>query len=154
MVSLALRERLICRLAIDALAGEFGHERPSSAWTGTIARLDPGAGERLIVEHAELGQSVNRGRDQILAIADPGQSAPDLTHRALPRLEEPERRVEHHCGLVDSAEALAFLRKPFPPSTISHPLLGLRNALNRDRYRVHERADLGLDLGGDRPVGL
>ena len=50
---------------VDALEPELLADRAFAARPGAVARLDPGTGERLVVEHPELEQPLDRALDEL-----------------------------------------------------------------------------------------
>ena len=127
---------------------------PFAARPGTVARFDPAPGERLVVEHPELEQSLDRAVDELGPIARPGQASPHLGHRPRPWLEEACGRLEDDRRVVDRRSPLAALgvmvrRRPSPGwVTMLRPAAyGLLDALDRDRHVVDLGPDLAVDLG-------
>ena len=97
--------------AIDALDLQLAPERALAAGAGSVPRLDPRLRERRVVEDAKPEQPVDRTIDELGSIAGLRQAPPHLGDRALPNLEEAQRRRQDDLGIVDLGMPGAFVRK-------------------------------------------
>ena len=95
--------------AVDALEPQLFTERVFAAWSRSVAGLDPGTRECLIVEHTEVPEAGDGTLDQLGSIARAGQPAADLGDGPRPRLEEPGGGVQNDLWIVDRGSPLAPL---------------------------------------------
>jgi hypothetical protein len=72
---------------------------------GPVARLDPGASERLVVEDAEVGQALDRAMDEFCGVARSHEMSARLVDRSRPSLEIACRRLEDDGGIGDLGAA-------------------------------------------------
>ena len=84
-------------------------DRALPARPGPVSRLDPGPGEGLVVEHAELGHARDSTLDELGLVAGATQSPAHLVHGARPRLQESRGRLEDHGRIVDGRAPLSLL---------------------------------------------
>ena len=104
-----LVEELVDDGPIDALQRQLAAQGDLTAWPRPIAGLDPGPGERRVVEHPELGQPLDRSRDEIRPVARLTQPAADFDDRSWPNLEEARSRLKNDRRVVDCGAPLATL---------------------------------------------
>ena len=96
---------------LKTLAPELEPQRPLAARPHPVPRLQPGLGERLVVEDAEPGQLLDGAVDELRAIARSRQPPANLVGRALTRLEEAQRRLENDRRFLDFGVPRAALRR-------------------------------------------
>src|SRR5689334_96764 len=106
-LQVAVLHRPVDDRPVDALGPQLLAQCSLATRPRPIPRLDPRSGERLIVEHPELGEPRDRALDQIRPIAGAVQPRPYLDGRPLPRLEEPQRRLEDDRRVADLAALFA-----------------------------------------------
>src|SRR5205085_8697318 len=99
------------RLAIDALLPQLTLECSLAAGTRPISRLDPGARERLVIEHAQFLEARDGALDEIRPVAGRVEPRSHFDDGPLPRLEEPQRGFEHDRRVADLLPILADLRE-------------------------------------------
>ncbi len=96
-----VRQRLGHGVGIDPLLAQFGPEGPLATRACPVARLHPLGGECLVIEDAEVGQSLDGRGHEVLAIAGRAQAPPDLADRPVTRLEELQGRLDDDCRIFD-----------------------------------------------------
>ncbi len=100
--------------SIDAALRQLSSQRTLAARPRSVSRLHPGACERLIVQHPEVGKPLDGALDQILAIAGAHEAAPNFADRSLARLEEAESSVEDDSRIIDLRATGSLLGERFP----------------------------------------
>ena len=118
VLSVAARLRLppfgedkVDRCPVHTLEPELGANGALAARSGSIPRLDPGAGEGFVIEHPEVEHPFDRAVDEIRAIARAGQAPADLMDRARSNLEKSRGGLEHDGRIVDRGPPFACLRR-------------------------------------------
>jgi hypothetical protein len=149
-------EHEIDRLAVDPLEAQLLSDRSFAARVSTVTRLDPGPRERLVVEHPEVGHPRDRAIDKLAAVSGAGQPTTNFGHGPGPHLEEASGGLEHDRRVVDGRAPRPPLgeRLATPLPTGHAGLLGLFDALDRDRDLGDLAADEAVDLRGDLGAGL
>ena len=104
-----LVEELVDDGPIDALQRQLAAQGDLTAGPRPIPGLDPGPGEGRVVEHPELGQPLDRSRDEIRPVAGLAQPTADLDDRSWPDLEEARGRLENDRRIIDRGAPLATL---------------------------------------------
>jgi hypothetical protein len=110
----------------DPFQPELLADRAFTAWSGSIAGLDPRTSEGLVVEHPELLEPGDGSVDQGGLVAGAGQPPPHLGDGSRARLEEPSGRLQDDLRIVDglaaglrfdrvAAAARRALRRPHVP---------------------------------------
>jgi hypothetical protein len=107
----SLLEDKVNRGSVHTLEPKLLTDGPLPTWSRSVARLDPSPSEGLVVEHPDLGHALDRPFDQIRAIPGAGQAPTNFGHGSRSRLEEPSRRLEHNCWVVNGPSALAALSR-------------------------------------------
>ena len=157
---------------VDALEPQLLAERPLAPRPGPVARLDPGPGERLVVEHPELGQPrrsrPRRGRPGSRAVVRRRRtSATDRDRASRNRAAASRTTAGSSTAARRSARSArrsaAFRHRRRPTrcdvarataGSAAWRLLGLFDALDRERDLVDLAADPAVDLRGDVRAGL
>lgn len=111
---------------VDALAAQLVTDRALAARVRAIAGLHPGARERVVIEHPQFGQALDRPVDEVGAIAGRRETTADFGHRTRPDLQEPCRRLKDDGRIVDRRVAFATLRVADPALGRHDPSLGVR----------------------------
>lgn len=114
---LPIRQGSRDRLGRDPLLAKLHPKSSLAAWAGTIPRLDPLGGERLVVKHPEVAEPADGGRHEVLAVAGLGQPPADLGDGAVAGFKEAQRGIENDRGILDLAPPGAGLcrRLATPP---------------------------------------
>ena len=110
----SLLEELIDDGPVHALERQLAAKSNLAAGTSAVAGLDPGSGERRVVEHAQIGQANDRAVHELAPISRLAEPPPDLGHRPSPDLEEPGGRLEDDRRVVDRCPPLSTLRRRNP----------------------------------------
>ena len=99
-------------------------ERPFAARPRPVARLDPGARERLVIEHPEVTQAGDRAVDELGPVAGTRQPPAHLGDRPRSALQEARCRFQDDIRILDRGTPLAPLSEAFAPC--SQPFLAVR----------------------------
>lgn len=96
-------------LVRHALRSELAAEGPLPARMGTVARADPLAGERLVIENAKVYEPLQRRLDEITSITSRPEPSPNLVRRSGAGFQKPQRRLRDSRNLLDLGVRLASL---------------------------------------------
>jgi len=86
--------------AFDPLSAQLVAERSGAARMGAVPRLHPGAGERIVIEDAQLDQTLDDAIDELGAVAHVEEPPANLVDGSRPGLEEARRGREDHGWIV------------------------------------------------------
>ena len=71
-------ENEIDRRAVHALSGQLDSDGMLAARSRPVAGGEPRSGERLVIQHSQICEALDRARDEIGPVAGSRQSPPDL----------------------------------------------------------------------------
>ena len=108
--------------AIDALDLQLAPERPLAAWAGSIPGLNPGLGERRVIEDAKPDQPLDRAVDELRSITGLREAPPHLGDRTLPNLEEAQRRRQDDLRIIDLRMPSALVSERLAPCPRLSPI--------------------------------
>ena len=104
------------RFGVDALLPQLRLEGALASWARAIARFNPLSSEFLVVEDAEVSQTVQRRTHQVVPVSHRRESPSDFGHRPGPRLQEPECGVQDDRRVFDRPPPRAPIREGLAPS--------------------------------------